>query len=83
MDAIGHRVLHGGAKITQSCVIDDEVIKVIEECCDLGPLHNPANLKGIYACQRADARKAQRGGVFDTAFHQTMPTKAFMYGTPL
>ena len=52
MDAIGHRVLHGGAKITQSCIITDEVLKVVEECCDLGPLHNPANLKGIYACQK-------------------------------
>ena len=47
VDAIGHRVLHGGAKITESCVINDEQLKVIEECCDLGPLHNPANLKGI------------------------------------
>ena len=81
VDAIGHRVLHGGAKITQSCVIDDEVIKVIEECCDLGPLHNPANLKGIYACQRLMPGKPNVA-VFDTAFHQTMPTKAFMYGIP-
>ena len=74
-------MLHGGAKITQSCVIDDEVIKVIEECCDLGPLHNPANLKGIYACQRLMPGKPNVA-VFDTAFHQTMPTKAFMYGIP-
>ncbi len=81
VDDIGHRVLHGGAKITQSCVIDDEVIKVIEECCDLGPLHNPANLKGIYACQRLMPGKPNVA-VFDTAFHQTMPTKAFMYGIP-
>lgn len=81
VDAIGHRVLHGGAKITQSCVIDDEVIKVIEECCDLGPLHNPANLKGIYSCQRLMPGKPNVA-VFDTAFHQTMPTKAFMYGIP-
>ena len=81
VDAIGHRVLHGGAKITQSCVINDEVIKVIEECCDLGPLHNPANLKGIYACQKLMPGKPNVA-VFDTAFHQTMPTKAFMYGLP-
>ena len=80
VDAIGHRVLHGGAKITQSCVINDEVIKVIEECCDLGPLHNPANLKGIYACQKLMPGKPNVA-VFDTAFHQTMPTKAFMYGS--
>ncbi len=81
VDAIGHRVLHGGAKITQSCVITDEVIQVIEECCDLGPLHNPANLKGIYACQKLMPGKPNVA-VFDTAFHQTMPTKAFMYGIP-
>ena len=81
VDAIGHRVLHGGAKITQSCVITDEVIQVIEECCDLGPLHNPANLKGSYACQKLMPGKPNVA-VFDTAFHQTMPTKAFMYGIP-
>lgn len=81
VDAIGHRVLHGGAKITESCVINDEVLKVIEECCDLGPLHNPANLKGIYACQKLMPGKPNVA-VFDTAFHQSMPTKAFMYGIP-
>ena len=81
VDAIGHRVLHGGAKITQSCVINEEVLKVVEECCDLGPLHNPANLKGIYACQKLMPGKPNVA-VFDTAFHQTMPTKAFMYGIP-
>ena len=74
-------VLHGGAKITESCVINDEVLKVIEECCDLGPLHNPANLKGIYACQKLMPGKPNVA-VFDTAFHQSMPTKAFMYGIP-
>ncbi|MDI9242295.1 acetate kinase [Fusibacillus kribbianus] len=81
VDAIGHRVLHGGAKITQSCIINDEVLQVVEECCDLGPLHNPANLKGIYACQKLMPGKPNVA-VFDTAFHQTMPTKAFMYGIP-
>ncbi|QNM05445.1 acetate kinase [Qiania dongpingensis] len=81
VDAIGHRVLHGGAKITESCVIDQAVVDVIEECCDLGPLHNPANLKGIYACQKLMPGKPNVA-VFDTAFHQTMPTKAFMYGLP-
>ena len=81
VDAIGHRVLHGGAKITQSCTINDEVLQVVEECCDLGPLHNPANLKGIYACQKLMPGKPNVA-VFDTAFHQTMPTKAFMYGIP-
>ena len=81
VDAIGHRVLHGGAKITQSCIINDEVLQVVEDCCDLGPLHNPANLKGIYACQKLMPGKPNVA-VFDTAFHQTMPTKAFMYGIP-
>ena len=81
VDAIGHRVVHGGVKITQSYVITQEVLDVIEECCDLAPLHNPANLKGIYACQELMPGKPNVA-VFDTAFHQTMPTKAYMYGIP-
>ena len=81
VEAIGHRVLHGGAKITESCVINDEVISVIDECCDLGPLHNPANLMGIRACMELMPGKPNVA-VFDTAFHQTMPAKAFMYGIP-
>ena len=81
VEAIGHRVLHGGAKISDSCIINDEVISVIEECCDLGPLHNPANLMGIRACMELMPGKPNVA-VFDTAFHQTMPEKAYMYGLP-
>ena len=82
VDAIGHRVLHGGMKITNSVIIDDEVIKVIEECADLGPLHNPANLMGINACMKL-MPGVPNVAVFDTAFHQTMPAKAYLYGLPL
>ena len=81
VDAIGHRVLHGGMKITNSVIIDDEVIKVIEECADLGPLHNPANLMGIRACMELMPGKPNVA-VFDTAFHQTMPPKAYRYAIP-
>ena len=81
VEAIGHRVLHGGAKISDSCIINDEVISVIEECCDLGPLHNPANLMGIRACMELMPGKPNVA-VFDTAFHQTMPEKAYMYAIP-
>ena len=81
VEAIGHRVLHGGAKISDSCIINDEVISVIEECCDLGPLHNPANLMGIRACMELMPGKPNVAE-FDTAFHQTMPEKAYMYAIP-
>ena len=81
VEAIGHRVLHGGSKITHSVVIDDEVISVIDECCDLGPLHNPANLMGIRACMELMPGKPNVA-VFDTAFHQTMPAKAYRYAIP-
>ena len=81
VEAIGHRVLHGGAKISDSCIINDEVISVIEECCDLGPLHNPANLMGIRACMELMPGKPNVA-VFDTAFHQTMPKEAYMYALP-
>ena len=81
VEAIGHRVLHGGSKITQSVVIDDEVISVIDECCDLGPLHNPANLMGIRACMELMPGKPNVA-VFDTASHQTMPAKAYRYAIP-
>ena len=81
VEAIGHRVLHGGAKITESRIIDDEVIEVIDECCDLGPLHNPANLMGIRACMKLMPGKPNVA-VFDTAFHQTMPPKAYRYAIP-
>ena len=81
VEAIGHRVLHGGSKITQSVVIDDEVISVIDECCDLGPLHNPANLMGIRACMELMPGKPNVA-VLDTAFHQAMPAKAYRYALP-
>ncbi len=81
VEAIGHRVLHGGSKITESRVITDEVIAVIEECCDLGPLHNPANLMGIRACMQLMPGKPNVA-VFDTSFHQSMPAKAYRYAIP-
>ena len=79
--AIGHRVVHGGENFTSSVVIDDEVKKAIEDCCDLAPLHNPANLIGINACEEL-MPGTPMVAVFDTAFHQTMPAKAYMYGLP-
>ncbi|MEE1249944.1 MAG: acetate kinase [Lachnospiraceae bacterium] len=79
--AVGHRVVHGGEKFASSTVLTEEVLKVIEECNDLAPLHNPANLIGIRACQEL-MPNVPMVGVFDTAFHQTMPEKAYMYGIP-
>lgn len=79
--AVGHRVVHGGEKFTRSVVITDEVKAAIEECNDLAPLHNPANLIGINACQSL-MPSTPMVAVFDTAFHQTMPEKAYMYGLP-
>ncbi len=79
--AVGHRVVHGGEKFASSTVINQEVLEAIEECNDLAPLHNPANLIGIRACQKL-MPEVPMVGVFDTAFHQTMPEKAYMYGLP-
>jgi acetate kinase len=79
--AVGHRVLHGGAKFACSILVDDEVIKAIEDCIPLGPLHNPANLMGIKACMEA-MPGLKNVAVFDTAFHQTMPDYAYMYALP-
>ena len=79
--AVGHRVVHGGEKFSSSTVITDEVLKQIEECNDLAPLHNPANLIGIRACAKL-MPGVPMVAVFDTAFHQTMPKKAFIYGLP-
>ncbi len=79
--AVGHRVVHGGEKFASSVVITDAVIKAIEECNDLAPLHNPANLIGISAC-KALMPDVPMVAVFDTAFHQSMPEKAYMYGLP-
>ena len=81
VDAIGHRVLHGGAKLTRSVMVDDYAKQVIRECFDLGPLHNPANLMGIEACMKLMPGKPNVA-VFDTAFHQTMPPKAYRYAIP-
>lgn len=82
VEAIGHRVVHGGEYFTQpAALITGQVLTLIEHCIDLAPLHNPANLKGIYASRRL-APKAPDVAVFDTAFHQTLPSKAFLYGIP-
>ena len=81
IDAVGHRVLHGGMEFFASCIIDDDVIAAIEKCIPLGPLHNPANLMGIRACQ-AVMPKTPQVAVFDTAFHMTMPPKAYRYAIP-
>ena len=81
IDAVGHRVVHGGEKFASSVVITDEIIKAIEECNDLAPLHNPANLIGINSCKEI-MPNVPMVAVFDTAFHQTMPKKAFLYGLP-
>ena len=81
ISAVGHRVVHGGEKFATSTIITEEVFKAIEECNDLAPLHNPANLIGIEACQKL-MPGTPMVAVFDTAFHQTMPEKAYIYGLP-
>ena len=79
--AVGHRIVHGGEKFASSVVITEEVKKAVEECNDLAPLHNPANLIGVEACEKL-MPGTPMVAVFDTAFHQTMPEKAYMYGLP-
>lgn len=81
VDAVGHRIVHGGEKFAESVLITDEVIQAIEACNDLAPLHNPANLIGIMACREL-MPQTPMVAVFDTAFHQTMPAKAYLYGLP-
>ncbi|MCI8991656.1 MAG: acetate kinase [Eubacterium sp.] len=81
VNAVGHRIVHGGEKFASSAIIDDEMLKAVEECNDLAPLHNPANLIGINACKEL-MPGVPMVGVFDTAFHQTMPEKAYLYGLP-
>ena len=81
IDAVGHRVLHGGDKFVESCIIDEACKQAIRDCIPLGPLHNPANLIGIRACQ-AHMPGVPMVAVFDTAFHQTMPDKAYTYAIP-
>ncbi len=81
IDAVGHRMVHGGEKFNKSVIIDDEVLRVFESCIDLAPLHNPANLKGVHAVSDIMPDLPQVA-VFDTAFHQTMPAHAFLYAIP-
>ncbi len=81
IDAVGHRVVHGGEKFNKSVLITDDVLQAIEDCVPLAPLHNPANLTGIRACQKV-MPGVPMVAVFDTAFHQTMPAHAFMYALP-
>ena len=80
IDAVGHRVLHGGEKFADPVLVDEQVIRDLEDIIDLGPLHMPANISGIKACQKA--MPVPQVAVFDTGFHQTMPEKAYMYGLP-
>lgn len=82
INAVGHRVVHGGEKFTQSSIINAEVIKEIEDCIELAPLHNPANLKGISAAREIFGAGLAQVAVFDTAFHQTLPERAFLYALP-
>ena len=82
IDAVGHRVVHGGEKFASSVRIDDEVMKAIEDCTPFAPLHNPANITGINACVAVMGKDVPQVAVFDTAFHQTMPAKAFTYAVP-
>ena len=79
--AVGHRVVHGGEKFAESVIINEDVLAAVEECNDLAPLHNPANLIGINACRKL-MPDTPMVGVFDTAFHQTMPEEAYLYGLP-
>ena len=81
IEAIGHRLVHGGEKISESVVINDEVISVLKECIDLAPLHNPASILGIEACKKVMPEKPMVG-VFDTAFHQTIPQEKYIYPIP-
>ena len=81
LDAVGHRMVHGGEKFNKSVLLNEEVLKVFQECSDLAPLHNPANLEGVRAVE-ALLPKVPQVGVFDTAFHQTMPDYAYLYAIP-
>lgn len=80
--AVGHRVVHGGEKFTRSTLVDDAVIDQIEDCIELAPLHNPANLKGIYAARELLGAGVPQAAVFDTSFHSTMPEVAYLYAIP-
>src|SRR5215469_5741016 len=80
--AVGHRVVHGGELFAKSTLINDEVLKGIEECIDLAPLHNPNNIKGILASRQVFGAKLPQVAVFDTSFHQSLPEHAFLYAVP-
>ena len=82
IDAVGHRVVHGGETFNQSVRIDEKVMAALEECIPLAPLHNPANITGIKACEDVMGKDVPQVAVFDTAFHQTMPAKAYTYALP-
>ena len=82
IDAIGHRVLHGGDKFVEACIIDEACKQAIRDCIPLGPLHNPANITGSNACRAVMGDDVPMVAVFDTAFHQTMPGRAYMYAIP-
>lgn len=81
IEAVGHRLVHGGERFQESCYLDDPTIKAVEDCSSLAPLHNPANLKGIYAMKNL-LPDVPQVGVFDTSFHQSMPSYSFMYALP-
>ncbi|HEY6189477.1 MAG TPA: acetate kinase [Pyrinomonadaceae bacterium] len=82
VNAVGHRVVHGGERFTHSVLIDDEVLRGIEDCIELAPLHNPANVKGIMAAREVFGAGLAQAAVFDTAFHQTLPDRAYLYALP-
>jgi acetate kinase len=82
IEAVGHRVVHGGEKLTRSVIIDESVLAGIEECIELAPLHNPANLKGIRAARERFGAKTPQAAVFDTSFHATMPETSYLYALP-
>ena len=82
IDAVGHRVVHGGEKFASSVLIDNAVMEAIQQCTPFAPLHNPANITGILACKAVMGEDVPMVAVFDTAFHQTMPKKAYMYALP-
>ena len=82
IQAVGHRVVHGGEKFSKSVLIDDDVLRGIEDCIELAPLHNPANIQGIQAARTTFGRGLPQAAVFDTAFHQTLPDTAYLYAIP-
>ncbi|MDQ3797909.1 MAG: acetate kinase [Acidobacteriota bacterium] len=82
IDAVGHRVVHGGEKFRQSVLISDEILRGIEDCIELAPLHNPANIRGILAAREIFGRGVPQAAVFDTAFHQTLPEQSYLYALP-